>query len=606
MEKLNNHKNRFSMISDSIFALSLLRRNARLKYYGYVVSGLIISFLDLIAIAFLSLTISMISSQQDVSQSRFIGQFLSISDLFHLNPAGSDIYLYLLVVACAILFLKTLVSTVIQYRTAAFLSKQQVTVSNDFIRKFFGGTQEKIEAVPSQEVSFVLNHGVYYLINASLLAMSGIVIEFFLLLGIFLLLTIFYPFISISLFIFYTVVLGITFRKMATRAFSFGEKATSSYLESLMLIQESIRLHRELKVSHRHHNFNRLILDKIEKTSYGYSMQNFLSQVPKSIFEGALVIGLLVLTALVFGLGPKENAISTISIFLVSGLRLAPSLIKFQGSFITLKNLQPNISRVRVFWLEHIGVLSSRPAIDESTKSDSSDRSLTGSLINFVPTLNLQNVSYSYPNETHLVLNNVSFEIKEGSTVAIVGATGSGKSTLADICLGLRVPNSGIVEIGGVPAVLAPTVWPGKLAYFSQQVVLINGSVAENIALGLNADEIDLERVSELIKFVGLDQEIQTRSLGLHEVIGEDGGKLSGGQRQRLGLARALYSDPSLLFLDEVTSSQDPAMERFLIEFLTRLKGTRTIVLISHKSNSIQMCDSIIELRNEKVHISFT
>jgi ATP-binding cassette subfamily C protein len=180
--------------------------------------------------------------------------------------------------------------------------------------------------------------------------------------------------------------------------------------------------------------------------------------------------------------------------------------------------------------------------------------------------------------------------------LGISGLTGSGKSTLADICLGMRIPTSGLVEVGGINADVASKVWPKQLAYFSQRVSLISGSVAENIALGCASSDIDYERVEMLLHYVGMADVISQKNLGSREHIGEDGIKLSGGQRQRIGLARSLYWDPSFLVLDEVTSAQDSEMESFLNSFLNKLRGSRTIMLISHRENSLNLCDNVLNL----------
>jgi ABC-type multidrug transport system fused ATPase/permease subunit len=325
-------------------------------------------------------------------------------------------------------------------------------------------------------------------------------------------------------------------------------------------------------------------------------MQNFLSQIPKAIFEGALVVGLVMLSIYSLNVGSRDVALTAVSVFLVAGLRIAPSLIKLQGGFVTLRNLQPSVDRVSVFCREQISLEPLEIPSNQSSFGNDfrSGLDLHSSL--FVPTLSLRNVSYSYPGETNLVLDDISFEIAEGTMLGISGLTGSGKSTLADICLGMRIPTSGLVEVGGINADVASKVWPKQLAYFSQRVSLISGSVAENIALGCASSDIDYERVEMLLHYVGMADVISQKNLGSREHIGEDGIKLSGGQRQRIGLARSLYWDPSFLVLDEVTSAQDSEMESFLNSFLNKLRGSRTIMLISHRENSLNLCDNVLNL----------
>lgn len=186
------------------------------------------------------------------------------------------------------------------------------------------------------------------------------------------------------------------------------------------------------------------------------------------------------------------------------------------------------------------------------------------SISTFNPSIVFRNVSYRYPREERFALDQVSFKVESGQMFGVTGQTGSGKSTLADICLGLRYPSFGRVDLGGLSPREASKMWLGKIAYFSQKVSLINGTIAENIALSRDSNKTDFARIEMLIETLDLDGVRSSIGFESHENMGEDGLKLSGGQRQRLGLARALYTDPSLLILDEVTSAQDEKMESFL------------------------------------------
>ena len=590
------------IFSGTKLALSLMKPKDRLWFAFYVFTSLIVSMLDILAIGVISVTVSIVSGNND----SFVGSGLSRIltspiDFFRIPINESQIYIYLLILAAALLLIKTILLSVLQLKLAYFLSNQQVAISERLTKRFFQGSLDKVNSISSQEVSFVLNHGVYYLVNSTLFATTGIAVEGTLILGTFVILMTISPFAAIFLFIFYGFILGVSFSYLSKKAHLYGDEATTSYLKSLNLIQESIRLHRELVASDSHSNFSRLIVGRIRESAHGYSMQNFLSQIPKAIFEGALVVGLLILSIYSLNLESKDAALTAISVFLVAGLRIAPSLIKLQGSFVTLRNLQPSVVRVKGFCDQQISVEPREKPLDRNSLANNMYSRSNSDPSRFIPTLSLSNVYYSYPNEANLALEDISFEISEGTLLGISGLTGSGKSTLADICLGMRVPSSGIVEVGGIPADIASKVWPRKLSYFSQKVSLISGSVAENIALGCELSEIDYERVEMLLSYVGMASVISKKNLGLLEHIGEDGIKLSGGQRQRIGLARSLYWDPSFLVLDEVTSAQDSEMEDFLNSFLSNLRGSRTILLISHREKSLSLCDKVLHLQSGKI-----
>lgn len=586
-----------NIFSGARFALSLINSKDRVRFACYTLASLFVSMLDILAIGVISITVSFVSGNYNsFSDSKILRIITRSIDSLNISIKETQIYIYLLILAAILLLIKTIFLSILQLRLTHFLSNQQVEVSERLTNEFFEGSLDHVNSISSQEVSFVLNHGIYYSINSTLFATTGIIVEGALILGTFTILIAVSPTVAIFLFFFYGSILGVSFSYLSKRAHRYGDEGTTSYLRSLNLIQESIRLHRELIASNSQSIFNRLIVGRIRESAHGYSMQNFLSQIPKAIFEGALVLGMVILSIYSLKMDSTEVALTTISVFLVAGLRIAPSLIKLQGSVVTLRNLQPSVDRVMEFCTKQISSASDPFPRKQELISKVLLSGIDLESLEFTPTLSLRNVSYSYPNETNLAINNISFEISEGSMLGLSGLTGSGKSTLADICLGLRIPTTGIVEVGGIRADLASKVWPRRLAYFSQKVSLISGSVAENIALGCESSEIDYDRIDVLLDYVGMAEVISQKNLGLREQIGEDGIKLSGGQRQRLGLARSLYWDPSFLVLDEVTSAQDSDMENFLNSFLSNLRGSRTILLISHRENSLKLCDKVINL----------
>jgi ABC-type multidrug transport system fused ATPase/permease subunit len=598
-ELLNTTKSK--LFTGTKFSFLLLSNKARLRYLGYIFLSLTSALLDLLAVGVLALTLSSISNE--VNSNRFKSYLEVASPILNelgVNINGSRIYLVLFAFSAILLTLKTIVFTFIQYNLSRFLTNQQIKISENLTRRFFEGPVEKIYSIPSQEVSFLLNHGIYYSIYLTLNSFSVFFVEILLILGIISILLYAYPIISIVIFIFYSIVLGFSFLVLSKRAYIYGKNATTSYLDSLIYIEDGLKLFRELRASHQHGKYRRFISQKINETAIGYSMQNFLSQTPKAIFEGSLVIGLLFLAFFAFSSNSEEAALTTISVFMLAGLRLAPSLIKLQGSSITLKNLQPNIERLRSFIQNQITVSTndelSLKIYQKSTQVDEVEpfKRL------FEPNLLFEKVSYQYSNQKNLALDNLSFEISSGSIFGIVGETGSGKSTIADLSLGLISPMRGAVMLGGVPGTDASRIWPGKISYCSQKVVLTNKTAAENIALGCLPGEIDYERVSNLIGLLKLQNVFQFRYFGKSDKIGESGNKLSGGEQQRLAIARALYHEPKFMILDEPTSSQDAEMEFVIKEVLDQLRGSMTILIISHRSDIIELCDSVISIKNGK------
>ena len=194
----------------------------------------------------------------------------------------------------------------------------------------------------------------------------------------------------------------------------------------------------------------------------------------------------------------------------------------------------------------------------------------------------------------------MNLEISHGEFVAIVGSSGAGKSTLADLILGLLKPDQGEVLISDHQPQDAIREWSGAIAYVPQDVLIVNGTIRENIALGYPRDSISQEHIERSIEVSQLDDFVLSLPEGIESRVGERGAKLSGGQRQRLGIARALYSNPKLIILDEATSALDGKTEADLSAAINRLKREVTVVMIAHRLSTVRDADKILYLDQGK------
>ena len=213
----------------------------------------------------------------------------------------------------------------------------------------------------------------------------------------------------------------------------------------------------------------------------------------------------------------------------------------------------------------------------------------------------ISHVGYAYPGAPEPVLHDICLEVPAGSSMAVVGPTGGGKSTLADVIVGLLVPDSGTVEIDGVRPLDLITGSPGAVAYVPQRVVLVDGTVRDNVTVALDPAQVDDERVWEALREAHVSDVVTDLPGGLDARIGEHGLRLSGGQRQRIGLARALYSRPSLLILDEATSALDAETEQAIAAGIAGLRGSVTIVVIAHRLAAVKEADHVVYLDGGRV-----
>jgi ABC-type multidrug transport system fused ATPase/permease subunit len=242
--------------------------------------------------------------------------------------------------------------------------------------------------------------------------------------------------------------------------------------------------------------------------------------------------------------------------------------------------------------------------IDELNKASDAPQKEQGLIVHhegFVPGVNIENVSLTYPNSLEPALSNISLNITPGSFVAFVGSSGAGKTSLVDVLLGILNPTSGVIKISNEAPLDAFAKWPGAVAYLPQDIEIINGSIKENLSIGLDSNLIAEELFWDAIDAAQLRSLVESLPLRLDAQMGERGMKISGGQRQRLGIARALLSKPNLIVLDEATSALDGETEFKVTESLLALKGKVTIVMIAHRLSTIREADQIFYLENGEI-----
>lgn len=314
---------------------------------------------------------------------------------------------------------------------------------------------------------------------------------------------------------------------------------------------------------------------------------SFLGLVPKYAMEAALIGGFVLVGGFAMAMGGIEEAVFSIALFGISGLRMVPAL----------NSVQANIAKAAA------NQVYAQDVIRELSKVETEEIEQLRRDVAVLPQhpkmLMLEKLGFRYPNAEKDVLADITLQVPIGSTLAIVGPSGAGKSTLVDILLGLSIAQRGSMTIDGIPLQEVMGQWRARVGYVPQRVALFDASVAQNVALTWTSDFDEAAVLSSLEK-ADLT-ELSQRGRGIHERIGERGSAISGGQQQRMGIARALYSDPLIMVMDEATSALDTATEKRVTESLERLQGDLTFITVAHRLATIRNYDQICYLDDGRI-----
>ncbi len=310
--------------------------------------------------------------------------------------------------------------------------------------------------------------------------------------------------------------------------------------------------------------------------------------VPAKIIEVAVIsaITLLIIAGLYLDIDKKET-LTFLGVFALAAYRLIPSFNKITVSILSFKSYQYTLN------------ILSRVLKDSSVSDDS--KQVNQDQILFEKEIKINNLHFEYL-KGKPIITNLNFEIRKGETIGIIGKSGSGKSTLMNILLGLLDNYKGDLIIDN-KKINKENIsnWHKKIGYVQQNIFLLDGSIKQNIAFGIEHNKINDTKVNECIKAANLTDLIKELPLGLETRVGELGNLISGGQKQRIGIARALYSDAEILFFDEATSALDIDTEAQITETFNLLSNSNkqlTMIVIAHRYSTLENCDRIIELEN--------
>tara|TARA_B110000008_G_C16964278_1_gene561338 strand:+ start:607 stop:2406 length:1800 start_codon:yes stop_codon:yes gene_type:complete len=320
--------------------------------------------------------------------------------------------------------------------------------------------------------------------------------------------------------------------------------------------------------------------------------QSFLQEIPRLWIEVLAILGFSAMAlVMVIQDNNATKIISILGVFGAAAFRLMPSVTRIIAS----------IQSLRYSGMVLDSLYKEFSHADMVDINNSKDYSHTNNFTKLSSEINISNITFKYEGADRPSLLNVSLKIPIGKSIGLMGSSGSGKSTLVDILLGLLKPDSGNIMVDGQNINVNTRSWQNQVGYVPQSIYLIDSSLRNNIAYGVEEDSIDDRMIERVIKSAHLSDFVESLPEGINTYVGERGVRLSGGQKQRIGIARALYSDPDIIVLDEASSSLDNKTEKQIMNTVDELHLHKTILIVAHRLTTIEKCDWIYKLENGKI-----
>ena len=565
--------------------LSLLDKNQRNKLLVLQLLMILMAMMELIGVASIGPFMAIVSNKDVIDTNNILNQIylftgISSKDTFLLVVGG----FVLLSIATG-----SLLSIYTTWRSSLFASTLGVQLS-DRLYNYYIGNNWLFHL--SNNSSDLINN-----ISTETLRVTNLIIQPLILMNSKIILAIiistaviaFNPLVAIVGAFIFIFSYFLIYKLFSTKLKKHGETISKENSMRFRLMSEGFGGIKDLIMLQRYKIFGQKFVESGKALSYAHGSSFALANIPRYVMEfvafGSVVILIIYLISI-------NNSASTLlpvlAIYALAGLKLLPAMQQIYSCFAIIRGSTSSFDMIKKD-LYHS--LSSSKKLNEEVLSVE---------IKFLNEIKLESIKYRYPLKDKDALVNVNLKIKQGQFVGIVGTSGSGKSTLIDLILGLITPTSGYIEVDG-NRLNEKNInsWRQKIGYVPQNVFLTEATVAENIAFGLEKSEIDSNKITEVIKAAGLESWLAASEKHIfNESVGERGGNLSGGQRQRIGIARALYNDNQILILDEITSALDRVSEEVVMNTIYKLRSDKTIIMVTHKMDTIKQCDIIFVVDN--------
>ena len=568
--------------------LSILSKRQKRNVVGIGFMILIGAILETLGVSLIVPLAQAIMDADTLAQNEYV---IRIREMFHLEDMNQFMVLLLFVVV-AVYIVKNLYLLVMNYVQAKFVNNNQFLSVNYMLEEYLNRPYE-----------FYLNADiptVFRTVDSDVPKMFTVLMEFIQLatevvVSIFLcmVLVIVDPIMTGAIALILVVMTLTIVKVVKPKLNKMGLENQAIQARMGKWRNQSIFGIKDVKVLHKEKFFVDNFASHSTKAAALNSRYVVFNNAPRLLIETVCIGGLLSYMAIAIILGQDISELATqIMAFAVAAVRLMPSVNRINTHLTNIAYFAPSVDYV-------YANVDFRDYKEE--RRFGSSRIEEKEPIVVKDSICLNKIDYAYPNTDKLILEQADMEIPIGKSVGIIGPSGAGKTTAVDIILGLLDVQGGTITCGGQNVMDNYASWLSHIGYIPQTIYLTDDPIRDNIAFGINRDEIDDKRIWEVLEEAQLKEFVESLPEGLDTSVGERGVRISGGQRQRLGIARALYHNPEILVFDEATSALDTETETAIMEAIDSFHGKKTLIIIAHRLRTIENCDMIFRVEGGKI-----
>ena len=559
--------------------IKLLSYKEQKQAIKILIITLIMAFLDMIGVASILPFLAILINQEIIETNVILYKLF----IFFEFETKNDFVFFMGCSAFILLVFALAFKSFTVYMQLQFALMHEYRLSKLLVERYLGQPYKWFLNRNSAKISKSILSEVSAITNGCVMPIISLITQSAVAIAIIALLFFVDPIVSLIVSLVFGIAYSLIYKTVSSLLNKLGIVRTETNDKRFTVVSEAFGAFKEVKVNGLESFFIKQFSGPAKSFAQSEAKAALVKQLPRYGLEiiafGGMLIGILYLIS---QKGSFIDTVPILALYAIAGYRFMPAIQQIYGSMTQLKYMGPVLDSI---YSDMIG-LDGKIEINNNKK------------IKLKDSIKLNNVFYTYPNETEAAIKNININIQCKKKIGIVGGTGSGKTTTVDLILSLLSPEKGSLTVDEVEINDQNRhKWQSIIGYVPQQIYLSDNSIAENIAFGVKKEEINYKDIENVSKISNLHEFIKNDLKdGYQTIVGERGVRLSGGQRQRIGIARALYRKPQVLIFDEATNALDNLTEKAVIQSIQNIENDITIIMIAHRLNTVRNCDDIFLL----------